>query len=305
VLNTEWLFPWQVGLGLYLANMLKALKSASRQMEADLELAGHPNKFPSVPSASKFDWDMLQSIDYRTLLCTHCHVGTRSSWEEGISLIYDDTVESVSTLLSSLAETPRTIHPTTDARVLLMPTQRLLTGLLLEYPDDSNAELVRKVRMFTENFVTHFIDGGLGGAGWVLDDALHLYECFHVLESLDTRWSPNHLFKCNCSEFFKRASCHHCLLAGMACDMRIRVPGKYRAETVQQRRKRGRPSAGACEVGDAGEARARARIALQQQYIPPQVWQFHTFRPMWGETMLTAYAYVAGRVSCRGCSIRR
>ena len=112
--------------------------------------------------------------------------------------------------------------------------------------------------------------------GYDLNTALGFYESFHLLECLDTRWSPEHLFKCNCPEFFKRASCCHSLLVGMACDVRIKVPSPYRGETLQQRRKRGRPSAKGSELGDEGEARARDRIALQKEYVPPQV---HTVIP--------------------------
>ena len=40
---------------------------------------------------------------------------------------------------------------------------------------------------------------------------LDVYESFHVLEVLQTRWSPLHLFKC--STCFTHASCAHVLLA--------------------------------------------------------------------------------------------
>jgi hypothetical protein len=51
-----------VGLGLYIANSFKAMKSAARQLQADLALAGHPNAFPSKPVAIKSDWDRLQDM---------------------------------------------------------------------------------------------------------------------------------------------------------------------------------------------------------------------------------------------------
>ena len=40
---------------------------------------------------------------------------------------------------------------------------------------------------------------------------LGVYESFNVLEALPTRWSPIHLFKCNCSTCFTHASCAHVL----------------------------------------------------------------------------------------------
>ena len=41
----------QVGLPIYVANMLKSIKANSLQTAAQLELMGHPNTFPSVPVA--------------------------------------------------------------------------------------------------------------------------------------------------------------------------------------------------------------------------------------------------------------
>ena len=109
------------------------------------------------------------------------------------------------------------------------------------------------------------------GRPYTLEEALIIYESFHVLEAHEARWSKTHLFKCNCHVHFKRASCSHCLMAGAACDPSIRVPSGYRSDTVQQRRKRGRRTAKASEVGDDGEAKARDRIALQKEYEMPQV----------------------------------
>ena len=253
--------------------MLKTTKSSSKQLQADLDIAGHPNLFPSKPVSIKFEWDLLQSLDYRTLMSTHCHTGRPAAWQEGIAAIYED-VDDVPSLLFSLTHAQRTIHPTTDTRVLLMPSQALFRSILKDTPDISDATLIEEVRTFADRYVEYYMRGVTTnrlGQPYDLDCALGLYEMFHILESLNPRWSSEHLFKCNCCEFVKRASCCHCLLAGMACDSRIKVPSKYRAATVQQRRKRGRPSPKATELGDEGEAKARARIELQKQYIPPQV----------------------------------
>jgi len=257
-----------------MASSFKAMKSAARQLQANLLLAGHPNQFPSKPVASKMDWDRVQDMHYRTLLCTNVHVGSRAAWEKGIASIYGDEVKDTRSLLSGLANAERTIHPTTDATVLLMPTQKLLKLLLLDDPDINDAALIAEVRTHSAAYVSYYIQGrktNTVGRPYTLDEALLIYETFHVLESHDARWSKSHLFKCNCDVHFKRASCSHCLLAGMACDARIKLPSQYRGDTVQQRRKRGRPSSKGTEIGDEGEARARERIALQKEYVMPQV----------------------------------
>jgi hypothetical protein len=81
----------QMNLGLYIANLVKVMKSCSLQLQADLSLAGHPNKFP----ATKFDWDLLQDMDYSTLLCTHCHAGNPHAWQRGIAVIYAADVHDI------------------------------------------------------------------------------------------------------------------------------------------------------------------------------------------------------------------
>ena len=110
--------------------------------------------------------------------------------------------------------------------------------------------------------------------GLDLEAALDLYESFHILEALPEKWSDNHLFKCNCEAGFKNASCHHVLMASWVVDSSAQIPDRYLGMHVQQRRKRGRPSKKPSELGDAGEARCRARLKLQAQYKVPQVQKF-------------------------------
>ena len=119
-----------------------------------------------------------------------------------------------------------------------------------------------------DTFVRNIMHGNLGGEAeeWSLDEALGCMEAFHVLEALPRKWSPLHLFKCNCTEFFKNTSCVHSVLTSMVCDLRIKIPSRYIGITIQQRRRRGRPGVKGSEVGDMEEAKASARIELQKQY---------------------------------------
>ena len=43
---------------------------ASKKLEAELAMGGHPNVFPSTPKAITPEWDLLQTLHYRTLFCT-------------------------------------------------------------------------------------------------------------------------------------------------------------------------------------------------------------------------------------------
>ena len=55
-------------------------------------------------------------------------------------------------------------------------------------------------------FAKYFIKGNLqdpcpnDGGEWTLNEALKNYESFHILEAQQVKWSPEHLFKCNCTE---------------------------------------------------------------------------------------------------------
>ena len=109
------------------------------------------------------------------------------------------------------------------------------------------------------------------GEQWSLESALGCFESFYVLEALPQRWSQCHLFKCNCPECFKTASCVHCILASMVCNPAIRVPATCLGATIQGRRRRGRPCARGSDVSDVAEARSRERLELGMEYRMPKV----------------------------------
>ena len=96
-------------------------------------------------------------------------------------------------------------------------------------------------------------------------------ESFHVLEALPTRWSPIHLFKCNCSTCFTHASCAHVLLASMVCNHKIEIPMQYVSTTFQVRCKRGSPAVSGqnMEVGDVEEE--KRKMVHDEGYEVPHV----------------------------------
>jgi hypothetical protein len=150
--------------------------------------------------------------------------------------------------------------------------------LLKENPDADNQALLRLVRECADDFKHYFIRDGLDEGRPHLssiDAGLTLFESFHVLESMNERWSDVHLFKCNCPKFTETGSCHSSLLAGMVCDPKIRLPKQYLGITLQNRRKRGRP-AGKEKIGDQEGAKCRAHQELQLKYQVPKV---HSFLP--------------------------
>ena len=93
--------------------------------------------------------------------------------------------------------------------------------------------------MRAAKFQRIFIDNNMDSRD-TLTEALEVYESFHVLEALPSRWSPIHLFKCNCRSCFTHASCRaHVLLASMVYDPKI-IPLQYVPTAFQVRSKRGR-----------------------------------------------------------------
>ena len=100
----------QVGLPLYLANMFKAMKASGRELQAQLEKNGTPNRFPKVLPAKKVEWERLQSMDTRTLLASICIQGAREKWNNTVEEICDDGMH-IADLLFKLRTVERSINP--------------------------------------------------------------------------------------------------------------------------------------------------------------------------------------------------
>ena len=100
----------QVGLALYLGDMLMTMEGASKKLEADLAIAGHPNVFPSTPKATTTEWDLLQTFHYRTLLCTQVLKGNAAVWQSAVADITAE-VSDVGGLLKNLSVVKHTVTP--------------------------------------------------------------------------------------------------------------------------------------------------------------------------------------------------
>jgi hypothetical protein len=251
------------------------MKGASLALEARLELEGHPNFFPSTPQPNTKEWDLLQSYDHRTLICTTAIQGTGGVWRSAVADLTAD-VEDTQQLLHNLAVVRRNVSPTTHGTVLLMPRQQFLKRLLSANPHYTNEELIDIVEQAADVYAQNYVDGPLpdpapDGSPWTLKAALGCMESFYLLQALPQKWSPYHYYKCNCPECFKTGSCTHSLLAGMVCHSEIRVPSHCLGATIQGRRKRGRPSGRGSDIGDVGEMRARVRSELERAYKLPKV----------------------------------
>jgi hypothetical protein len=108
--------------------------------------------FQYKPVAIKLDWDLLQGMDH-SLYTLHCRAETPYARQQGIAVINGDEVHDTLTSLFSLEHRACTIHPTTDDKVLLMPTQKLFWLLLKGDPDIGDDALVDEVRWHAAQLV--------------------------------------------------------------------------------------------------------------------------------------------------------
>ena len=67
--------------------------------------------------------------------------GNVAVWQSAVADITPE-VSDVTRLLKNLVGVKRSVSPTTNATVLLMPSQAFMKTVLAENPDISNAELV-------------------------------------------------------------------------------------------------------------------------------------------------------------------
>ena len=157
-----------------------------------------------------------------------------------------------------------------------MPNQAFLKRAIETNPQISNEVVVGEVEKADRVYAIYFVNDNLkdpapDGLPWSLEATLGRFESFYILEALPQQWSPCHLFKCNCPECFRSASCVHCILASMVCNTAIRAQATSLEVTIQGWRRRGLPSGKGSEIGDVGEAKARESIELEKEYTLPKV----------------------------------
>jgi hypothetical protein len=248
------------------------MRAESNKLAATLRLNGTPDQFQSAPKARKLDWELLQEMDMRSLKYTAMLQGSGNTWSETVAKLTQDC-QNMRDLIEQLKVVNRRVDRNSHARLLLMPTKKFFRHIDSVKPGASDADVRAMLREWTHHYVTFFLEDNHSGP---LERTLQVYEFFQVLECLPVKWSPVHYFKCNCPDCFYWAGCHHVLLASMVIDRDIRIPMQYVTQTVQLRRKRGRPGKGG-EVDEAPELACRSRpklVSRRIEYVVPQVFQF-------------------------------
>jgi len=261
--------------------MFKAMKSASMQQEANFVKAGHPGLFPSAPKVTHDDWDRIQGLDVRTLLCTHVVSGTGHEWETAVEEICSsDVCRTVDDLFLNLKRVKRSVCRTSHATVLLFPRQSLIREAGIGMTDEGLIAFCGKRAV---EFERYFIQGEYDDRS--IEDALKLYGSFYILEALEQKWSDAHMFKCNCPRCFQYAGCHHVVLATMVCDPSLVCPTKYLQSEIQARRKRGRPGARKGDRSDGeSELESRERVdgpSTSMAAVSPLLHSCNVYVPEW------------------------
>ena len=232
------------------------MKASSRELQAQLEKMGTPNLFPKVLPAKKIEWERLQSMDLRTLFASLCIHGATEKWDDTVSELCDGGMH-IADLLFKLRTVERSIHPGTDAKVILLPAVCIMSECSLM----SEADLLGHVNQRAKLFVEFFMHNNYGST--TLEETLSVYAEFHILEGQQVEWSKEHSFKCNCPHFCQWASCHHGLLCTMVCKPDLVVPPQYLGLGLHSRGKRGRPRRGD-QGEDEGEESVGCRGRVQQ-----------------------------------------
>ena len=114
----------------------------------------------------------------------------------------------IADLLFELRTVERSIHPGTDAKVILLSAATIISECSLM----SDAGLLGHFNQQAKLFVEFFMPIIMGIP--TLEEALCVYAEFHILDCQPVEWSKEHSFKCNlnCPHFCQWASCHHGLL---------------------------------------------------------------------------------------------
>ena len=85
------------------------------------------------------------------------------------------------------------IHPGTDAKVILLPAACIMSECYLM----SDGDLMRHVTQLAKLFVDFFMHNKYGDTPGPVEEALRVCAEFHILKGQSVQWSKEHSFKCN------------------------------------------------------------------------------------------------------------
>ena len=133
--------------------MIKRIKGASKLRST----FGAGGTSQSAPVATTKEWDLLQTFDHCTLLCTVVRRGTSSgtAWQTAVVDITAERpeIEDMQQILHNLGGVKRSVALNSQATVLLMPTQAFLERTIEDelFVDDVDKAAEVYARYFLNN----------------------------------------------------------------------------------------------------------------------------------------------------------
>jgi hypothetical protein len=273
----------QVCLPVYMAGFLKRMKVASLMHKALLRELGPAARSPwSLPVKARRDVQGLghSASDIDTVWFCKVIRGNDARFISFVREVTEDAQNYIQ-VEDAIADAVHALHGWNHVRVVPMPTQHGVCTFKKSAAEQPGADALKwsgaNAQLYYDLFLraTYAVDSKCSTcfkgdrhdelvAGITLEGLLTLFECWHVLEFLLSKWTTEHRYKGNCSVFFKRGSCSHVLMLGMLNNKAITIPAPshYSEARVQGRRKRGHPGR-AAEMKDA-EAGNRERVLLSR-----------------------------------------
>ena len=121
-------------------------------------------------------------MDLRTLLASLCISGASEKWDDTVEKICDNGMH-IADLLFKLKAVERSIHPGTDAKVIFLPAECIMSECSLM----SDGDLMRHVTQRAKLFVDFFMHNKYGDTP--LEEALRINAEFHILKGQSVEWS--------------------------------------------------------------------------------------------------------------------
>ena len=142
---------------VYIGQMCRSIRYKSKELEQDLRTRGYPNHFQSQPRVTTHEWDLLQTLDHRTLLYTQVRTGNNGIWSGAVADIVRE-VDLEPQLLHNLATVQRNVAPTTHATCLRMPSQAFMKVVMREMVDATDAEVHAHMKAAAKTYERYMIE---------------------------------------------------------------------------------------------------------------------------------------------------
>ena len=272
-------------LGSFTSQLVQYVRTASEDHEQKLIKQGRPNAFVREPSPVKADWDALQNMHPKAMVCSMpLGVGRKMTAEETSAFgelisdlfythprcepVYLHIQKFHAAKLENHLESGE-LEENFKCRIrerlldkIIMPSNKLMYTVDPKGSRKLN-HVMRDLQPYFRAFIVfcdqHLECNRAEVDGWSLEEYLQANENFHVLTRIvkaDESWGELK-FKCNCKRCFIHCCCAQSLAWSMVLNPKLVMPPKYAKLAPYLRKKKGRPTAKRIEFLKAQQADAR------------------------------------------------